>query len=75
MEKSKSTKEILNQGMKLSKVADALKGSIDIAVLLGKLQQNGWVKIIYDTKLDEEPTIHLTEKGKQQAIALLFPLG
>ncbi len=75
MEKAEFTKEILNRGMKISKVAEVLKGSIDIAVLLGKLQQNGWVKIIYDIKLDEEPTIHLTEKGKQQAIALLFPLG
>jgi hypothetical protein len=60
------------RGIKLSKLDETLKGSLDIAVLLGKLQQNGWVKIIYDSKLDEEPLVQLTEKGKQQAFALLF---
>jgi hypothetical protein len=74
MEKTVPTSESLNRGMKLSKVADILKGSIDIAVLLGKLQQSGWVKIIYDSKLNDEPIVQLTEKGKQQAIALLFSL-
>jgi hypothetical protein len=72
MEKAKPTKENLTRGIKLSKVNQTLKGSIDIAVLLGKLQQHGWLKIIYDSQLDEEPLVQLTEKGKQQAIALLF---
>jgi hypothetical protein len=62
----------LSRGIKLSKVNETLKGSIDIAVLLGKLQQHGWVKIIYDSELDEEPLVQLTEKGKQRAFALLF---
>jgi hypothetical protein len=62
----------LSRGIKLSKVNEALKGSIDIAVFLGKLQQNGWVKIIYDSELNEEPLVQLTEKGKKRAFALLF---
>lgn len=64
----------LDRGIKLSKVNETLKGSIDIAVLLGKLQQHGWVKIIYDSKLDEEPIVQLTEKGKKQVFALLFSM-
>jgi hypothetical protein len=72
MEKAKPTDKSFNRGMKLSKVAEILKGSIDIAILLGKLQQSGWVKIIYDSKLNDEPIVQLTEKGKQQAIALLL---
>jgi hypothetical protein len=82
MEKAKPTNAIdtadssglkaLGQGIKLSKVNETLRGSIDIAVLLGKLQQHGWVKIIYDSKLDEEPLVQLTEKGKQRVVALLF---
>ncbi len=55
-------------------IKEALHGSFDIAVFLGKLQQQGLVKIIYDSKVDEAPLVQLTEKGKQPAISLLFSL-
>ena len=40
--------------------------------LLGKLQQHGLVKIIFDPSIDEEPLVQLTEKGRQELTELLF---
>ena len=40
---------------------------------MGKLQQHGLVRIVYNPSIDEEPLVQLTEKGKQEAIELLFP--
>jgi hypothetical protein len=74
MEINESRSEGFGRGIKLSKVVETL-GSFDLAVFLGKLQQSGWVRIIYDSKLDDEPRVQLTEKGKQQALALLFSSG
>ena len=62
------------RGIKISKINAKLKDAIDLPGLLGKLQQNGLVKIVYDPSVDEEPLVRLTEKGKQDAIELLFSL-
>jgi hypothetical protein len=60
-----------SHGIKLSKINSKFR-EIDIRMLLGKAQQLGLVKIIYNPTVDEEPLVQLTEKGKQQAIELLF---
>ena len=61
------------QGIKISKINAKLKEAIDLPVLLGKLQQHGLVKIVYNPSLNDEPLVQLTEKGKQEAIELFFP--
>ena len=45
---------------------------MDLTTLLGKLQQHGLVKIIFDPSIDEEPLVQLTEKGRQELTELLF---
>ena len=65
--------EVFTRGIKLSKINAQLKQTIDPMLLLGKLQQHGVVKIVYDPTLDEEPLVQLTEKGKHEVIELLFP--
>jgi hypothetical protein len=59
------------RGIQLSKINQLLTGA-DTVTLLGKLQQHGILRIIYNPTLDKEPSIQLTDKGKQLAIALLF---
>jgi hypothetical protein len=58
-------------GISLSKLTNLSKKIIDLPGILSKLQQNGLVKIVYDPARDQEPFVHITEKGKQQAIELL----
>jgi hypothetical protein len=65
------TIETYRCGVKLSKITAKLKGSIDITPLLGKFQQLGFVKIVYNPSIDDEPVIQITEKGIQQAVELL----
>jgi hypothetical protein len=60
-----------SKGVKLSKINSRFK-DVDIRMLLGKCQQLGLMKIIYNPTIDEEPLVQLTEKGKQQVIELLF---
>jgi hypothetical protein len=59
------------RGVKLSEINQFLTG-VDAVTLLGKLQQHGILRITYNSTLDKEPSIQLTDKGKQLAIALLF---
>ena len=59
------------RGVKLSRINQLLAG-VDTVTLLGKLQQHGILRIIYNPTLDKEPLIQLTDNGKQLAIALLF---
>ena len=59
------------RGVKLSRINQLLAG-VDTVTLLGKLQQHGILRIIYNLTLDKEPLIQLTDNGKQLAIALLF---
>lgn len=66
--------EACSRGIKLSKIAAALQGSIDITPLLGKFQQLGLLKILYNPSIDEEPLVQITEKGKLQAMELLLSL-
>ncbi len=61
-----------SRGVKLSKITSKLKNAIEIMPLLGKFQQIGLVRIVYNPSVDEEPLIQLTEKGKQQAMELLL---
>jgi hypothetical protein len=61
-----------SHGIKLSKITAKLKGSIDITPLLGKFQQLGLVKIVYNPSVDEEPLIQVTEEGKKRALELLL---
>jgi hypothetical protein len=59
------------RGIKLSKVNEALTG-VDTVTVLGRLQHLGILRIVYNSTLDKEPLIQLTDKGKQLVIALLF---
>jgi DNA-binding MarR family transcriptional regulator len=62
----------MERGIKLSKINATFKQAIDLTPLLGKLQQHGLVKIIFDPSIDEEPLVQLTEKGRQELTELLF---
>jgi hypothetical protein len=71
MDKAVEFIDFLRRGVKLSKIRDKLKDTIDITPLLGKFQQLGFVKIVYNPSLDEEPLVQITEKGKQWAIEII----
>jgi hypothetical protein len=60
-----------SKGVKLSKINSRFK-DVDIRLLLGKCQQLGLVRIVYNPTVDEERRVQLTEKGKQKAIEILF---
>jgi len=60
------------RGIKLSKIDAKLRHAIDLTQFLGKLQQQGLVRIVFDPSLDEEPLVQLTEKGRRELIELLF---
>ena len=62
----------MERGIKLSKINATFEQAIDLTPLLGKLQQHGLVKIIFDPSIDEEPLVQLTEKGRQEILELLF---
>lgn len=64
-----------NRGIRLSRINDKLQPAIDLTSFLGKLQQQGIVKIVFDPALDEEPLVQLTEKGRQEIFELLFSGG
>jgi DNA-binding MarR family transcriptional regulator len=64
---------LMERGIKLSIINAKLKQTIDLTFLLGKLQQSGFVKIVFDPSIDEEPLVQLTEKGRQEMMELLFP--
>ena len=66
--------EMQSRGIKLSKITSKLKGSVDITPVLGKFQQLGLVKIIYNPSVDQEPLVQLTEQGMQQAREMLLSL-
>ena len=68
------TSDALSRGIKLSSLTAKLQSSVDITPLLGKFQQLGFVKIVYNPSIDEEPLIQLTEQGLRQARELLFSL-
>jgi DNA-binding MarR family transcriptional regulator len=62
----------LNRGIRLSRINAKLQSAIDLTPFLGKLQQHGIVKIVFDPVTDEEPFVQLTEKGRQEIFELLF---
>jgi len=62
----------MERGIKLSKINATFNQAIDLTPLLGKLQQHGLVKIIFDPSIDQEPLVQLTEKGRQELTDLLF---
>ena len=64
-----------NRGIRLSRINAKLQPAIDLTPFLGKLQQQGIVKIVFDPALDEEPLVQLTEKGRQEIFELLFSEG
>jgi hypothetical protein len=64
-----------NRGIRLSRINDNLQPAIFLTSFLGKLQQQGIVKIVFDPALDEEPLVQLTEKGRQEIFELLFSGG
>ncbi len=63
-----------SRGIKLSKITAKLNGSVDITPLLDKFQQLGFLKIVFNPSVEEEPLIQITEKGKLQAMELLLSL-
>jgi hypothetical protein len=66
--------EACNRGIKLSSITGKLKGSIDVTPFLGRFQQLGFVKIVFNPSVDDEPLVQVTEKGKLQIIELLLSL-
>jgi hypothetical protein len=68
------TIEACSRGVKLSKITTKFNGTLDITPLLGKFQQLGFVKIVYNPHTDNEPLIQLTEKGRQEIIELLVSI-
>jgi hypothetical protein len=62
----------MERGIRLSKINATFKRVIDLTPFLGKLQQHGLVRIIFDPSIDEEPLVQLTEKGRQEILELLF---
>jgi hypothetical protein len=66
--------EEFNRGVKLSSITAKLKGAIDVTPLLGRFQQLGFVKIVYNPSVDDEPLVQVTEKGKLQIIELILSL-
>jgi|GEM_PF-3384552 len=62
----------MERGIKLSKINAKLKQAIDLTPFLGKLQQYGLIKIVFDPSIDKEPLDQLTEKGRQEIFELLF---
>jgi hypothetical protein len=65
-------KSRLERGVKLSRINAKLSQAIDLTPFLGKLQQHGIVRIVFDPAVDEEPLVQLTEKGMQGIFELLF---
>jgi hypothetical protein len=65
--------EAFTRGVKLSSITAKLN-SIDVTPLLGRFQQLGFVKIVYNPSVDDEPLVQITEKGKLQIIELLLSL-
>ncbi|HLN89543.1 MAG TPA: hypothetical protein VK253_05710 [Candidatus Binatia bacterium] len=63
----------MDRGIRISKLTAKLEHSVDLTPFLGKLQQHGIVKIVYDPALDEEPLVQLTDKGRQELFELFFP--
>jgi hypothetical protein len=63
-----------DRGVKLSSITAKLKDSIDVMPLLGRFQQLGFLKIVYNPSVDDEPVVQITEKGKLQIIELLLSL-
>ncbi len=47
----------MERGIRLSKINHGFKRAFEITPLLGKLQQHGLVKIIFDPSIDEEPLV------------------
>lgn len=66
--------EFCSRGVKLSKITTKLKGTVDIRPLLGKFQQLGLVKIVYNPSVDDEPLVQITEEGKLRMMELFFSL-
>jgi hypothetical protein len=62
----------LEKGIRLSRINSKLSQVIDLTTFLGKLQQQGILKIVFDPTLDEEPLVQLTEKGRQEIFELFF---
>jgi hypothetical protein len=62
----------MERGIRLSKINARFKQAIDLTPFLGKLQQHGIVKIVFDPSIDEEPLVQLTEKGRQEIMELFF---
>lgn len=66
--------ETCNRGVKLSSITAKLKDSIDLTPFLGRFQQLGFVKIVYNPSVDDEPLVQVTEKGKLKLVELLLSL-
>jgi hypothetical protein len=63
----------VERGVRLSRINAKLQPTIDLTPFLGKLQQHGILKIVFDPAVDEEPLVQLTEKGRQELFELFFP--
>lgn len=70
----KPYREAFDELMKLSKITAKLKDTVDITPLLGRFQKLGFVKIVFNPSIDDEPVIQITEKVKQQVMELLISL-
>ncbi len=66
--------DVCSRGVKLSKITATAEGTVDIRPLLGKFQQLGLVKIVYNPSVDDEPLVQITEEGKLRMMELFFSL-
>jgi len=66
--------EVFGRGVKLSEIRAKLEDAADITALLGVFQRLGFLKIVYDPLVDDEPRVQITDKGKKEIFDLLLAL-
>lgn len=55
----------INRTFTIKNLTQKQREVVDCACELAEMQKEGMVEIIYDPKLDDQPIVSLTEKGKQ----------
>ncbi len=65
---------VFGRGVKLSQIRAKLEDATDITALLGAFQRLGFLKIVYDPSVDDEPRVQITDKGKKEIFDLLLAL-
>ena len=75
MEIKKEDNQPFGRGVKLSHIKTTFEdATIDVTSLRAAFQRLGFLKIVYNPSVDEEPLVQITDKGKQQVNELLRAL-